>query len=495
MSFRKRFQSVSRTLSRSLSLRMLAIFLFTAIAVLAILVELFSRGLGAQWQHSIQPHLEQYARYIQEDIGNPPDPERMTALAAQLPLDIHVFRGETLLASTTDRPFDPRHYRFRQGNGEAGVGTPRGPMRRPGRVLRLRRGDLDIYLDLRRGHHHAMNRHAGEPPRHHRDRDELWWSLLALFGVLGTSYWLIRRQLSPIRRIQARVTEMSAGNLDARIKPAGHSDLDELGRSIDDMAGHTRAMLDAKRELLLAISHELRSPLTRARLATEMLPPSRNRERLEDELGEMESLISDLIENERLQQAHAVLTLEHLELQALLTQEYTAVVGEPLQLAGHDIIEGDTIRLRLMIRNILNNALLHGATAAHSPATGDTDSKADPTTGLAEATGTIRGEGAADGHPAGITLTHEHTDGHHVIRVRDDGPGIAPDKLKTVLEPFYRLDESRTRTTGGFGLGLTLARQIAVAHGGSLSVANNDDAPGITVTITLPDTSARLRAV
>ncbi len=185
---------------------------------------------------------------------------------------------------------------------------------------------------------------------HGRFNDELLLALAALGVVLVGSYLLIRRQLSPIRQIQKSVGLMSEGNLSHRIDRRGKSDLDELSKSIDGMAARLQAMLDAKRQLLISVSHELRSPITRARINTELLPESRIRDRLQDDLSDMERMIRDIMESEQLQSRHSILNKENLDLAELFRGELDHIApGTELQLVKPPAalrVNGDAARSR-----------------------------------------------------------------------------------------------------------------------------------------------------
>jgi len=470
---------VIKALSRSLSLRLLGIFIVTTILIVIVLVMLFSRGLNSQWGRSIQPHLLQYVQYVQQDLGSPPDRMRAEILAQKLPVAIHVFKGRDFLFSTNGAELDLTHYRFRtiptinhqthsakRDPGSSAQTTK--PLNaaisvhdRPnGRILRIQQDGYSVYYDL----HRQWNQRG----QHGRYGDELLLALTALALVLGASYYLIKRQLKPIGQIQRHVSRMANGELEHRINRAGHSDLDELANSIDGMAARLQAMLDAKRQLLMAISHELRSPLTRARIATELLPESRNRERLEEDLRDIERMITDIMESEQLQSNHAILNLEALDIISLTLDELEVIspstlvsvndtainAQQPFTTVEPVFIHGDAGRLRILLRNLVTNAQQHGKNEQ----------------GLVHVDINFL-----------TTLTEVQ------LTVSDHGPGIAREHLSAVKEPFFRPDASRSRNTGGFGLGLTLANLIAEAHGGSLDIASDPETqPGTRVTVTLP---------
>jgi signal transduction histidine kinase len=212
-------------------------------------------------------------------------------------------------------------------------------------------------------------------------------------------------------------------------------------------------MLDAKRALLLAISHELRSPITRARLHVELLPEggesSVRREALLRELQEMADLVTELLESERLGQGHAALQREPTDLGELV-REALGTAAVRLEIApGLPRLDLDRARMRLLLRNLVDNALRHGA-----------------------------------GPEAPLVRVTRDADGQVVLAVRDFGPGVDEAVLPQLAEPFYRPDASRERATGGVGLGLYLSRLVAQAHGAAFDVRNA--APGLEIAVRFP---------
>lgn len=452
-------------LRKSLSLRLLGIFILIALVTIYLLTQLFSRGLGSQWQNNIQPHLIQYLGYIHNDVGNPPDHDRALALSQRLPVNIYIYKQSNLEYSTNNKSLDfsainfrqtPSH-RFRDTHGKKAdeqrerkstrkffTLPPDHAFGRDNRVsfLRVIQDEHTLYYELRRN--------VGKG----RYGDHFIWALLGLASMLLFSYFIIKRQLSPIHSIKSGVSQMSQGDLEHRIAVKGDDDLAQLGHSINDMANRIENMLDAKSELLIAVSHELRSPLARSRIATEMLPDSTNKQRIAEDLEEMENLIHEIMESERLQH-HTDLHYQTINL-AKVVEEVVENNAEVIALSIEESnleADLDEARLRIMLRNLVNNALQHG-----------------------EATPTNK-----------IRVTLSKLDTVAVIQVADSGPGIAAEHIEKITEPFYRPDESRTRSTGGFGMGLNLAKRIAQAHGGSMNITSQVTAPsGTCVEIRLP---------
>jgi len=287
--------------------------------------------------------------------------------------------------------------------------------------------------------------------------------------VLTLLAWLyVRRLLRPLDAIGAGAQRFGLGDFSQPIAVAHPQRPDELGQlaaTINTMGHDIHQMLEAKRALLLAISHELRSPLTRARLNTELLPESADvypqRQALLRDLQEMTSLISDLLESERLSGNHAALQREPVDLAVLAGEVVAEVLARQPERAGQRpeislLIDPalprlplDATRIRLLIRNLLDNALRHSANAEQPP----------------ELSLRALGQGVQ-------------------IEVRDHGPGVPEDQLPQLAQAFYRPESARTRATGGVGLGLYLCKRVAQAHGGTFAVRNAK--PGLVVTVNLP---------
>jgi signal transduction histidine kinase len=275
-----------------------------------------------------------------------------------------------------------------------------------------------------------------------------------LLVILFLLYHGTRRLFAPVETIRAGVKRFGEGELDYRITVKRRDELGELAGSFNRMAADIQQMLEAKRQLLLAISHELRSPLTRAKVASEFLDDENQKARINRELDEMETLIEELLETERLTTRHTVLNKTRQDLNALLSEVkayYSEQDAVKLVLPSESInVNIDVARIKLLIKNLVENALRH--TTEDTP-------------------------------PPQMTLTKEFN--KVIIQVIDNGPGIEEKHLPHLTEPFYRADASRQRQTGGYGLGLYLCKIIAEAHSGSLKISSQLG-KGTTVTVTLP---------
>lgn len=292
------------------------------------------------------------------------------------------------------------------------------------------------------------------------------WVLLGLPVLTLMAYASVRHMLSPLRALAHGAAAFGRGELSHRIVVYHRDEIGALARRFNRMADDIQGMLDAKRELLLAISHELRSPLTRARLNAELIDEGASQQAVVKELGMMRDLIESLLERERLDAGHTALRLEACDVRALVTELLALRFGEAAQQGllraelADDLpsrIELDRPRMQVLIGNLVDNALRHHDAGQGQPVLLSVSMVA---------------EAASGGQPCWR------------LRVRDWGPGVAEDELSKLGQPFYRPDAARTRHEGGVGLGLNLCHLIVAAHGGTMQMCNAG--PGLEASVTLP---------
>jgi two-component system OmpR family sensor kinase len=293
---------------------------------------------------------------------------------------------------------------------------------------------------------------------------------VALVVSALTSWWLARHLSAPIRRIQEGARALASESLDVRASPelrvsAGlegrRDELAVLARDFDAMADQLRANRSAITQLLRDISHELRSPLARMRVALGLArqPPadlSRQLDRLEREIERLDSLISQVLRLARLHGTDAPFARETFDLDELIDEVVRDANFEGavkhckvrLQGAAAAAVNGNRELLRSAIENVLRNAVRYSPQDA----------------------------------PVDVSITRESG---VVILIRDQGPGVPDKDLERIFEPFYRVAESRDRDTGGEGIGLAITAQVMKAHGGSARAANARRG-GLEVRLSLP---------
>ncbi|HEY4448751.1 MAG TPA: HAMP domain-containing sensor histidine kinase [Steroidobacteraceae bacterium] len=269
--------------------------------------------------------------------------------------------------------------------------------------------------------------------------------VLLLVIVLYAAARNITRPLSDLAR--------AADSVGRDTRPAqplaerGARELRDAARAFNTMQDRLHRYLDSRSRVLAAMSHDLKTPLTRLRLQVEALENPPMQARIGRELDEMESMVREALALFRgLDDGEPPTAIDIEELLAQIREEFTDM-GAAVTVGGHALrpFTGKAQALKRCLTNLIANAVKFGTRAE------------------------ILIEDGAD----------------LVIRVRDRGPGIPEEELERVFEPFYRLESSRNRDSGGTGLGLSIARDVAQAHGGSLQLAN---APGggLEATLRLP---------
>ena len=423
---------------RSLTAKLLLLFVLFAI-ILAVFVGGSMRyAFRDHFENQIQPHLLLYLSYIQNDIGLPPDREKAKRLAQQLDVEI-LIHDESGNWSSHGRELHMEKIVLKHQHLYEGVEYA---------LTEIDGRDHFLMLKFK-----GMTLFFGIPLRGKTVTLKSALPILILLAILFVLYRITRRMIVPIATIRAGVQRFGSGDLAHRIDIKRCDELGELADSVNSMATELQKMLESKRQLLLAISHELRSPLTRTKVATELLEDEELRERLHRDLNEIEKLIEELLETERLSSTHHSLNLAPHTLNRLILQvldNYEQKERFRINFSVEDIDQQlDAPRIKLLIKNLLDNAL------QHSPET----------------------------TPIKINLYEEYD--HIVLQVADEGDGIDKEHLAHLTEPFYRVDPARQRETGGYGLGLYLCRMITEAHGGTLAI-HSETNQGTTITIHLP---------
>jgi signal transduction histidine kinase len=449
--------------AHSIKLRMVLVFLVLAAAMTFVFFTGAQRAFSVSWREAARPLLMDYVDRLAGDIAHNgrPSVERAQAITERLPLTVRIEGPQVRWASHPGQD-KPGWQREDRGDSQRWSRENWGGGKDWQRILQRDTADG-----------HSIEFGINEEVFERRPR-LIGYALTALLLLTLLAWLYVRRLLKPLDAIGEGARRFGSGNFSQPIpqrNAQAAGELGELALTINTMGHDIHQMLEAKRTLLLAISHELRSPLTRARLNTELLPETLElapqREALLRDLGEMARLISDLLESERLAGRHAALNREPVDLVALAEEVLTEVAqrypgaAAPVLLADTDlpVLSLDPSRMRLLLRNLLDNALRHSAGARLPPQV------------------QIQRAGPDVGMPGGVRIV-----------VRDHGPGVPEDQLDRLTEPFFRPDTARTRTAGGVGLGLTLCQLVAHAHGGHFELHNVH--PGLAVTVTLPATAA-----
>lgn len=386
----------------------------------------------------LQRNTINHARYIIKEIGTPPDLEKAQKLARKLKIQIRYQDGQLNWASDKE-VVDFSRLKLPSFGEE------------PGTFAGFADEGLCVITQLGSGRYLLVMQPREEGFSRVAENFVLITIFFATFLILGM-YFVIRRLLKPIKVLREGVRQLSEGHIDYEMTTNRSDELGQLIGSFNTMTRRIREMLEARERLLLDVSHELRSPLTRIKVALEFLEENSTRKNIQDDIAEMGTMIAELLETERLNSPHGSLKLQKTDLVALIREviegfrEQKPVIRF-LSSPENICLEIDRERINILLRNILDNALRYSA---------------------------------PDGYPVEISVREKCDE--ITIQVQDFGCGIPEKELPFIFEPFYRVDKSRSKKTGGYGLGMSLCKKIMEAHGGTIHIQSR---PGVGTTILL----------
>jgi signal transduction histidine kinase len=269
-----------------------------------------------------------------------------------------------------------------------------------------------------------------------------------LAAVIAVSLVAVRWATRPLKALADAADELGR-NLDRPPLPErGPLEVERAARAFNTMQSRLAGSIRERSATLAAMSHDLKTPVTRLRLRAELLEDGELKKKISQDVEEMESMVLTTLEFMR--GGETAEQVQPVDLTALLE----SLQADAVELGGQVTLEGSAASpypgrpqaLKRCLGNLIDNALKYGKSA---------------------------------------TLLVDDDRERLVIRVRDQGPGIPEGELERVFEPFYRVEGSRGRDTGGTGLGLSIARNVAQIHGGSLIVRNLKDT-GLEAVLTLP---------
>jgi signal transduction histidine kinase len=278
---------------------------------------------------------------------------------------------------------------------------------------------------------------------------QIFGELAALTLALALVLFLMTRNIvKPLAELASAADAIGKGAKVAALPERGARELRDATRAFNTMQDRLHRYLDSRTRVLVAMSHDLRTPLTRMRLRAETIDDADTRERITADLDEMSVMVTGALALFKgLNDSEAAVPLLIDDVLIALRKEFTELGGDVVLNGKSDgpiLVKPNAIKRCLS--NLLHNAVKYGERARVEIA------------------------------PAGAQLQ---------IRIRDDGPGIPEELLQQVFEPFYRVESSRNRDSGGTGLGLCIARDIAEAHGGSIQLRNVPTG-GLEAVLSLP---------
>lgn len=316
----------------------------------------------------------------------------------------------------------------------------------------LKNKQIDVWIQLKDGVLHAIM------PERRLYSSSGYIFILWLIGLsvvfFAISVWLMRNQIRPIHRLASAANRLGRGQDVSFFKPSGAREVRQAAESFLKMRDRIRRQIEQRTSMLAGVSHDLRTPITRLKLQLEMMqdipPTSEDITAMRHDLSEMEDMINAYLafakglEHEDTTQINLPAFLEDLARKNNNSDYNITVTSDSPEIA----IEGRIAQLSRAFSNIISNAMKYA-------------NKLD------------------------IIITSSKNQRDVYIAFIDNGPGISEDEFERVFRPFYRIENSRNKNTGGVGLGLSIAQDIIHHHGGSITISNSDN-KGLKISIKLP---------
>ena len=276
------------------------------------------------------------------------------------------------------------------------------------------------------------------------DRNPLLIGLVALLLItMGLAYAIQLHLLRPLKWLRSGVEAVSEGEFSTRVPVVRNDEIGKVARSFNQMTDRVRQMMDDRERLLADVSHELRSPLARIKVAVELLPKGDKRDSIAQDIREMESLTTALLEREQIRTRSGQASSERVNLVTIAAEVIDGFNNTPpgvqLNVPPQSLnINGDEALIKILIHNLVDNAIKFSL---------------------------------ADSRPVEVSLL-ETQDKVQII-VDDDGQGIPAELAEKIFEPFVKLNPARGHRVG-YGLGLNLCQRIVQAQGGSIEIQQRE---------------------
>lgn len=373
------------------------------------------------------------------------DAERARDLAQRIAAELGEQRPDQIRVYRPHHDDDDDHHHRKKMNKLPGIAAEHGAL------LKLDPGSTVVAIAL--GPDRWMNAALQSRPPRSLIRTDGWITFFVTAIVISVIVaFALRRITRPLGQLSAAAGKLGRGEAVSPIRKDGPADVRETIRAFNEMQERLHKFVADRTQMLAAISHDLRTPITSLRLRAEMLDDEEARERMIATLADMQNMVEATLAFAR-EEASSEPT-RATDLAALIE-----AIGDDLGAIGHAVTVNAAAKLgypcrpsalRRALTNLIENAAIYGKQAT-------------------------------------VTLT-DTPSGPEII-ITDEGPGIPPKDIERIFEPFVRLESSRNTDTGGIGLGMAIARDIVRRHGGDITLANRREG-GLAVTVTLPAVNA-----
>tara|TARA_B100000287_G_scaffold423655_1_gene467205 strand:- start:307 stop:1206 length:900 start_codon:yes stop_codon:yes gene_type:complete len=281
----------------------------------------------------------------------------------------------------------------------------------------------------------------------------VFWGAIAIILFILIMYYYIWKRLRPIKLIKKRIDSLKKGDLDSKIQILGSDELAELTITFNKLTSEIKNLIEQKHRVLLDVSHELKTPLTRMRLMVEMMPDKGPAKELKEEISFLNELISNLLLSDRLDLPYSKLDIKKISgidlinRSVLTFNDYQKNKIKIVEKKKEVFVNVDITKMIVVIRNLVQNSFKYADTER------------------------------------GVSIVLENNKESALIRIRDYGSGISKDESDKIFEPFYR--SRGTKKISGIGLGLSIAKKIIESHHGSIKL-NFDVSCGTEFSLYLP---------
>jgi signal transduction histidine kinase len=417
--------SPSNPFFNSIFTKLILIFIISGLSVF-LLLKSFNRYMFKTTEDiALRKSVVHYLTYIVQDLGSPPNLERAKRIALQSSLKIR-YESPELSWSTPEFPTLVRQPEFHPWKEYTNI--------------RAGRGAGCVFVELTEGNGRFLFEFSPAFSRKIGNMEPLVVLTTLLMLILLATYFAIRGVLNPVKGLTVGVGEVTRGNLDYRVPVKRSDELGQLAKAFNAMTDRIRTMLRAKEQLMLDVSHELRSPLTRIKLSLRLIPESRMKDKIQEDLLEMEKMVTQSLDSAKESFMPGQLNLQQVDVVELIHQVTPLFKNrhpgiELAELPDSMLLQIDPDRIKSVIKNLLDNAIKYSVES--SPP---------------------------------VKISVEKRESHLIIRIQDNGIGIPADEIPLIFEPFYRVDKSRSKDTGGYGLGLSLCKSVMEAHEGKIEI-------------------------
>jgi signal transduction histidine kinase len=430
---------ITQRLFGSVFTKLLAVILLTGLGIqmaVGIFLWYFRSETGREYSQA----LAHYLTLVVSEIGNPPDFEKAAALAAAGAFHLRYTDPERSWSTAENVPQALPERRRAVWQPQPGM---RAVFSRGRALVEFQQVPGKFIFEIGPG---WADLELARP---------VILLLVLVSLILAVAYFSLRRILKPLAWLKQGVLAVGHGNLDHHVPLQRADEFRDLAQAFNEMAERIQEMLHARERLMLDLSHELRSPLTRLKVALELLPEDPARDSIRQDVAEMEAMTAAILENARIRYQQGELHREPMDLGPLVDGSIGEFANQPPGVRIVAMSSGNICRIhpeliRTVMRNLLANAVRHS--------------------------------------PIGSPPIEVHLEQHPpfaVVRITDHGIGIAPENLPRIFDPFFRADPSRSRLSGGYGLGLSLCQTIVEAHAGKIEV-QSESGRGSTFSLFLP---------